>query len=126
MKIEKNNYQGYIWMSDAQKAIVIDGEFCLEITDDALPFVMEGMLATKDKSIIVKYVDGRHLYKEFDLNCSSEYDEEVYTANRMEGIGGLVFRRYWKEQTDSRCLDMKVLTPAEQVFVGFKKLRNND
>lgn len=121
MKIEKNNYQGYIWMSDAQKPLVIDGEYELEIADNAIPFVIEGMLATPDKSILIKYVDGKHLVKEFDLNSTAEYDVIEYAANRMEGVGGLIFRRYWREVSDSRCLDMNVLTPAEQVFVGFKK-----
>lgn len=121
MKIEKDNYQGYLWMSDAQKPVKIDEEFEMEIADDALPFIVEGMLATATKSIMIKYVDGKHLIKEFDLNSAAEYDTVEYVANRMDGIAALVFRRYWREESDGRCLDMKVLTPAEQVFVGFKK-----
>ena len=122
MKIEKNIYQGYIWTSDSDGPIVIDDkEFELEIEDNAIPFVVEGMLATKSKSIAIKYVDGKHRIVVTDLDLDGEYDEVTFAAHRMEGIKGLQFRRYWKEVENDLCLGMKELVPANLVFVGFKK-----
>ena len=122
MKIEKDIYQGYIWTSDSDGPIVIDDkEFELEIEDNAIPFVVEGMLATKSKSIAIKYVDGKHRIVVTDLDLDGEYDEVTFAAHRMEGIKGLQFRRYWKEVENDLCLGMKELVPANLVFVGFNK-----
>jgi CRISPR type III-associated protein (TIGR04423 family) len=44
-----------------------------------------------------------------------------YYPNRFEeNISRLVFRKYWEEEADALCENMKVLTPTENIFVGFE------
>ena len=121
MKIEKSKYQGYLWYSDKKEPQVLNNEvFELEIADSSNPFVMEGQLFDGQKSISIRYVDGKYLYKEYDmvkLN-GSEMSEQVFYLHRTVGKK-LKFNQYWQEREDSLCEDMKVLQPAELVFVGF-------
>ena len=122
MKIEKSKYQGYIWYSNESKpAKVIDNEdFEIEIADDENPFIIEGQLYDGKKSINIKYVDGKYLFKEYDmvkLN-GAEMSEQVFYSHRMDGKK-LKFNQYWRPENDKNCCDMEVLQPAELVFVGF-------
>ena len=121
MKIEKSKYQGYLWYSDKNDPNIINNEdFEIELNDDKNTFVIEGLLYDGKKSISIKYVDGKYLYKEYDmvkLN-GSEMSEQVFYLHRTVGKK-LKFNQYWQEREDSLCEDMKVLQPAELVFVGF-------
>jgi CRISPR type III-associated protein (TIGR04423 family) len=39
----------------------------------------------------------------------------------MENVQKMKFRQYWRPVEDDLCEGMKVLQPAELVFVGFEK-----
>ncbi len=110
-------------MSNADKPIVIDGEYEMFINDTDIPFVIEGMLTNGKESLMIKYVDGKHLVKKYELDGNTDYVIKEFAAHRMDcnGIAALIFRQYWHEEEDELCLRMKVLTPKELVFVGFKK-----
>lgn len=119
-----NKYQGYLWWSDQQEPKVYDGE-PLDIKLDGIvnPFIIEGQLynAIDNKSYSIKYVDGKHIVSEYDLNAlyGLEKTEQRYLSNRMdERI--LSFNQYWRPESDKWCEGMEVLKPAECVFVGFK------
>ena len=95
MKIEKSIYQGYLWYSDQKAPQVLNNEvFELEIADSSNPFIVEGQL-----------FDGQKV-------------EQVFHSYRMDGEQ-LKFNLYWREVEDDLCEGMKVLQPAELVFVGF-------
>lgn len=123
MKIEKSKYQGYLWYSDQTRPQVLhDEEFELDIPDNQNPFIIEGQLYDGERSISIKYIDGKYVEKryvlaEFDgVECS----ERSFFANQMAGYK-LKFRQYWRPQADPLCEDMEVLQAAEQVFTGLEK-----
>ena len=124
MKIEKSKYQGYLWYSDKSEPEVLNNkDFETEIADEKNPFIIEGCLFDGKKSISIKYVDGKYIIKTYDLAQFDadgiEKKEKVFYSHRMEGRR-LKFNQYWREQEDPLCEGMKVLQPAELVFVGFK------
>ena len=121
MKIEKSIYQGYLWYSDQKAPQVLNNEvFELESADSSNPFIVEGQLFDGQKSISIKYVDGKYLVKEYILDDLSNCEkvEQVFHSYRMDGEQ-LKFNLYWREVEDDLCEGMKVLQPAELVFVGF-------
>ncbi len=124
MKIEKSKYQGYLWYSDQKEPKVIDNkEFELEISDNENPFIVEGQLFDGRNSISIKYVDGKYIVKPYEVkdeDYNSPNTVKEFLPNRMKGVERLYFLEYWKPQKDNLCEDMKVLQPAELVFVGFK------
>lgn len=120
MKIEKSKYQGYLWYSDKKEPQVLNNEvFELEIADSANPFIVEGQLFDGQKSISIKYVDGKYNINTHDSNAlEGVIQEQVFHSHRMDGKL-LKFKQIWKEQPDELCENMQVLQPAELVFVGF-------
>ncbi|MDE5877736.1 MAG: TIGR04423 family type III CRISPR-associated protein [Muribaculaceae bacterium] len=134
MKTEKINnipagsYEGYYWLSDADKPEVINGSFDgLKLEPDENPFVIEAQLFDRknNKSFSVKYTDGRYYAYCYDLNdidANNKEDMKVqkYCSNQMCNHQWLYFRQYWRAESDELCEGMDVLQPAEMVFVGFK------
>lgn len=141
-KIPEGSYVGYYWMSDATDPEVIpdeknDKENKWRSTLNELlskpaanPFVIEAQLydSTNKRSFSIKYVDGKYSFKDYSLGSLDEdckIVEKSYVANRMPGLK-LLFRQYWRPIEDEYCNNMKVLQPAEMVFVGFKQIENKD
>ncbi|MDE6668211.1 MAG: TIGR04423 family type III CRISPR-associated protein [Muribaculaceae bacterium] len=135
MKTEEINnipeglYEGYYWLSDADKPVVINGSFDgLKLDPDDNPFVIEAQLFDRknNKSFSVKYTDGRYYAYRYDLTAteSNNKKEEVkvqkYCSNQMSDHPWLYFHQYWRAKSDELCEGMDVLQPAEIVFVGFK------
>ena len=134
MKTDKINnipagiYEGYYWLSDTDRPVVIDGVFDgLTLDPDENPFVIEAQLFDRKNNVSfsVKYTDGHYYAYRYDLNnIISDNSEEVkvqkYCSYRMENHPWLYFRQYWREESDSLCDNMPVLQPADMVFVGFK------
>ena len=138
----ENTFEGYLWWSNQNTPIVYKGgkvfkdktecddekrEF--ELTDGQNPFIVEGKLydTIKRISYSIKYIDGKYLFNEYqvspgDLN-SETIDQKEYLSNRM-GDRLLKVLRYWKEEPDVRCDNMKVLRMEKNVFVGFKEKEN--
>lgn len=126
-KIEKSKYEGYIWWSDQPTPIVLeDVEYEQVLIDGENPFIIEAQLCDGVNSISVKYVDGEYLVNKFDIRAKLsdkfEYSKQKYIAN-FDEVAGLQFRQYWRDKEDELCNNMKVLQPAEFVFVGF--IKNN-
>lgn len=124
MKIEKSKYQGYLWYSNDKKPHIINNEeFEIEKSETENPFIIEGQLYDKAKrvSYSIKFVDGEYIIKEYRLDDlkDADYTEQTFYANRRDDKR-LLFYQYWKEEPDGLCEGMKVLQPAELVFVGFK------
>lgn len=125
--IKINKCDGYLWWSDQQEPEVYQDEKidkCLD--ENKNPFVVEGLLYDKEgkKSYSIKYIDGRYIIGEFDVNDSdlSNPDNEIkcYLSNRM-GDRWLKFLRYWEAKEDKNCMEMPVLTLTKNVFIGFKE-----
>jgi CRISPR type III-associated protein (TIGR04423 family) len=120
------NYEGYLWLSDAKEPQTDSFDKRLGITDTSNPFIVEGQLYSEEakKSYSIKYIDGKHLITEYDLEnipdgwISEESDEKSFIPNRIKA-SRLLFRQYWKLQKDDLCEGMETLIPAAYVFVGF-------
>ena len=130
-QIEKGMYEGYLWYSDCKEPKVLEQvPFECKLEEQKNPFIVEAQLydSYAKVSYSVKYVDGRyiaHRYETIELgtqtnDSSIQIEEQTFCANRM-GSRMLVFQQWWREKSDSLCEGMKVLQPAELVFVGFKK-----
>jgi CRISPR type III-associated protein (TIGR04423 family) len=131
--IEEGQYEGYLWYSDKEEPEVYWGDLQkLELDDAANPFVIEGMLYDKSKSVSysIRYADGHHIVKRCsekdaetmgnDLFC----DVKIFEPHdRMKGTGvkRLCFKQYWKAEPDKLCEGMKVRRPYTLVFSGFNK-----
>lgn len=133
MKTEKINnipagsYEGYYWLSNADKPVVIDGYFNgLRLNSDDNPFVIEAQLFDRENNVSfsVKYVDGKYYAYCYNLNDATGDKEEVkvqkYCSNQMDDHQWLYFLQYWRTESDELCDGMDVLQPAEMVFVGFE------
>lgn len=124
-KIETSKYEGYLWYGNAQMPELFFGEeneFTFD--DNKNPFVIEGWLTDGKVSIQIKYVDGKHLVKQYDLNELGRSDVQSVSKTYLpsfKGVSGLKFEQYWRPVKDEICEGMQVLQPAEFVFVGFNK-----
>lgn len=119
-KIEKSNYTGYIWYSDAKRPEVFyqtEKEFSFDKNQN--PFVVEGWLTDGNKSFHIQYVDGKHNIYEYDLNELKDVThKEQKLMPSFKGFKELVFNQYWHPEKDELCENMQVLIPAEFVFIG--------
>lgn len=130
-QIEKGIYEGYIWYSDRKEPEVLESVTFEYIFDEQKnPFIIEACLYDEyaKVSYFIKYVDGKYVayrFNNIEIGVRSkgsdiEIEEHTFCANRM-GNRMLVFQQWWREQPDCLCEGMKVLKPAELIFVGFKK-----
>jgi CRISPR type III-associated protein (TIGR04423 family) len=124
-------YDGYLWYSDQKTPEVFEQKAWDEsmLDENVNPFVIEGQLYDSENlvSYSVKYVDGKYIIKKYQLkstdfnNVDVDIDILDFKAHRMGEGRVLQFLQYYREEEDSLCEGMKVLQPAEKVFVGFKK-----
>jgi CRISPR type III-associated protein (TIGR04423 family) len=122
-----DKYTGYLWMSDQTHPKEYHSHGIgndLDITEHKNPFIIEGQLFCKEtnKSFSIKYVDGKHIAIEYDLNnvpANWVCDNKEYIPNRITA-SKIIFRQYWKPEKDEFCEGMEVLVPAAYVFVEFK------
>lgn len=112
-------YQGYYWLSNSDKPVVVDGNFDgLSLPSEENPFIVEAQLysAELNKSYSIKYIDGRYIVIAFDVN--DEDETLVYKAS-WDIKKELIFKCCWRPESDPLCEGMDVLKPSEYYFVGF-------
>jgi len=124
-------YDGYLWWSDKTTPDVYKHEKLPEWNNQTNPFIIEGQLINKSKSISwsIRFVDGDYLVKRYDLaefeknttDKKLKFIEKQYLANRLDGLHKLCFKEFWRPIEDDLCEGMEVLMPAETVFIGFTK-----
>lgn len=146
--MEQYRNEGYIWLSDANVPIIIDdsniaingneitisfGNYNAKVSDNKcsllngdtevkIPFIIEALFVVDKVSYQVKFTDGKYIVFSRDLNAIAEYTPITYLPNRFgDKIKGLNFIRVWEARADQLCLDMEVLRPTVDLFVGFKK-----
>ncbi len=130
-QIDKGNYEGYLWYSDSQEPIILERKtFECQLDNQMNPYIIEGQLYDKGAKVSysVKYVDGQYIAYRFN-NITGDADSKdphivienkSFCTNRMDSRM-LIFQQWWRERPDPLCEGMKVLQPAELIFVGFKK-----
>jgi CRISPR type III-associated protein (TIGR04423 family) len=143
------NNEGYIWLSDANKPIIIeqfethgdginisfDGctatithESCILMKNGEaikIPFIIEALFVVNNVSYQIKFVDGKYIVYSKNLDDVSDTNSTAitYLPNRFDdSVKGLNFCRLWEEKADPLCEGMNVLVPTVDLFVGFKKI----
>ena len=123
--IEKAPYEGYIWLSNRQKPLVISPDKPNVSHDTDNSFIVEGNLwnETDNVSIMIKYVDGKYIVRRTVVTdeCRKNATEKEFIAHRIDGVKKLKFLQYWVETVDALCEGMTTLRPGKLVFVGFSK-----
>jgi len=128
--IPKGKYEGWLWKSDAREPEIItpDTEQVFSFDDNKNPFVIEGQLwdAQTRTSYSIRYVDGRHIVKKFDveesdLDCNEHATKKSFIAHRLGKHQCVNMLQYWKEVPDDLCCGFPMLQPDKLVFVGFGK-----
>jgi len=124
--IPEGNYQGYYWLSDAQKPELHENESIdpLLFEQGKVPFVVEGNFYCKDKmiSLQVKNRDGNCHIAQIDV---SDMDEiKRYDCSHLkEKIGYTQYKmiEHWEAVAGGSYLaDMETLEPTWSAFVGFE------
>lgn len=120
-------YEGYYWLSDAERPVMVTPERPLDRSVFALPrdpFVVEANLydATHKISIHIQYLNGAYQVTRFDL-AGAEYEEQEYLAHDV------AYEKYrmaegWERVKDtgfSEVLgrEVKVWQPVWEAFIGF-------
>ena len=118
------SYQGYIWLSDASKPIVLDNGK-LKDTDKKYfsegqnPFIVEGQLFDGKNSFSIKNVDGKMIVVKYEVDTDEE--PQNFVPNSRMGLGDrkLKFLQKWEVELNADRENMDVLVPAGLVFLGF-------
>lgn len=119
------NYQGYIWLSDADKPIVLKNEPFDFSAIDINPFIIEALLYNEQKEVSVhihhtdKYQITEYQLNQFDY---AEVVETEYLPHRLDGVSKVKFKQIWLSQTEDNCQGMEVLNLKAIIFCGFKNL----
>lgn len=121
---EGDQYEGYLWYSDAEKPVVYHrGKVPLghdAFTENA--FVVEGWLYDQAQQISygIRWIDGEYRVHRYALNDSGgEYTEQRYLAHDLGEIAKFNTKTYWQAEADERCGGMEVLTARWTAFAGF-------
>lgn len=118
-----HEYDGYYWMSDKRKPEVVRNEKIDKEKFDSLPFVVEANFycAKENKSLQIKNIDGEYHVAEIDFKNLPEdkYDEHVYIAHDLDGIGKYKMYEAWDEEPDENTEGFAVLVPTWSAFAGF-------
>jgi CRISPR type III-associated protein (TIGR04423 family) len=132
---QQANYEGYLWWRNDQTPKVYKNEPLPEWPGEkANPFIIEGQLFDKEnqKSYSIRLIDGEYLIHKYNLKkMDLEKQEKKYETivkyflpNRFpDSIQKLCFKEFWRPAKDELCEGMDVLQPAENVFVGFNKCK---
>ncbi len=120
-EIPDYDYEGYVWLSDKDKPIVLKNEQFDFNTIKQNPFIIEGLLWAKKEgvSIHIRHT-GRYLIHKYDMNASDlSKDIKQYLPHKIEGIKKLKFKQVWEPEEDPLCENMEVLKMKALVFIGF-------
>lgn len=119
--------EGYYWLSNSHKPIIVDGQPIQSAWFRQLPFVVEANFYAKDEGISyhVKNIDGNYLVGQFNLkpqpaNCVLKKYLLDETANRK-----YLMAEVWQEISDDNLEGMTTLVPAWSAFMGFQNSSND-
>jgi CRISPR type III-associated protein (TIGR04423 family) len=130
-KVPDLAYDGYVWMSDASKPIVLNGDKFDFSNIQINPFVIEALLFNKEKNISIHIQHtGHYQISEYDLtaleNEGAVLEEKAYLPHRLTEVSKVNFQQVWMEEPDNLCENMPVLKLKAIVFCGFNKTKNHE
>lgn len=116
-------YEGYVWMSDKEYPIVLNGETYDFSEINTNPFIIEALLYNKEekKSIHVQH-SGEYQIFEYDLSKleKSNLVEKEYLPHRLKDVEKVLIKQIWLPEKDENCAGFDVLKLKAIVFCGFK------
>lgn len=123
-----NDFEGYIQMSDEKLNKVFTSKQKLLSWDSLFNgknFILEACLFDGDRSITIRQVNNKFAVIDKRL---SEYQKENITTQSFltTGYAKVNIAQIWEEKNDENCLDMKVLKPTIQLFVGFNSAEKGE
>jgi len=125
-EIKSRKYEGYVWLSNADKPIVLPKEeFDFStIKENDNPFIVEALLYCKEEnvSVTIRHT-GKYHINEFDLNNLQEgavLEKVQYLPHRLDNIEKVNFKQLWLPEKDENCLNMEVLKMKALIFTGFE------
>ena len=122
-EIPNRNYEGYVWLSDAKKPIMLPDESFDFSTVETNPFIVEALLYNKDekKSIHFQQTVEYQIF-EYDLSKleKSNYVGKEYLPHRLNDVEKVLFKQIWLPEKDENCARFEVLKLKAIVFCGFK------
>lgn len=119
-EIPHGKYEGYYWMSNDKKAIIIDGNFDFTKIQNN-PFIIEGMLWDNDQNISIMIMHtGQYNISQYNIKELPNTFDKCYLAHGIDGVKKVKFKQIWLPEPDPFCNDMDVLKLKAIVFTGFK------
>jgi len=124
-----NDFEGYIQMSDEKLNKVFEEKQALPKWDDihnTKNFILESCLFDGDRSITIRQVNNGFMI--LDKNLSDFSEGNITTQTFLTtGYSTLTIAQIWEEdddeddEDDENCMNLKVLKPTIQLFIGFNK-----
>jgi CRISPR type III-associated protein (TIGR04423 family) len=127
-EITNLKYEGYVWLSDKTKPLILPEEVFDFSSIQNNPFVVEALLWNEDagKSIHIMH-SGKYQIIEYNLKglkaeTRDEFIEKSYLTHRLGNVKKrMLFKQFWKSEQDPNCVDMEVLKMKALIFIGFEK-----
>jgi CRISPR type III-associated protein (TIGR04423 family) len=123
-EIPNRNYEGYVWLSDEKKPIMLPDELFDLTAVKTNPFIIEALLYNKEenKSIHIQHT-GEYQIFEYDLKGidDSNIEKKEYLPHRLKEVKNVLFKQIWLPEVDENCAGFDVLKLKAIVFCGFKK-----
>ncbi|MEO1257798.1 MAG: TIGR04423 family type III CRISPR-associated protein [Bacteroidota bacterium] len=116
-------YDGYYWLSDAQKPVELTAEKLDTSIFGKLPFVVEANFyaSTEKISIQVKHIDGAYQITKFDLREAKNITTASYLSHRTNAKKYFMVEG-WEANVDPFLPEgMTTLVPAWSAFAGFER-----
>lgn len=117
----KGKYQGYIWLSDADKPVIIKDNICISTQMPKIHrnFMVEALLYNKgnEKSIHLTHTQRYHI-NEFDLSIFRDTSDCEYIAHKLTGYRKIKFTAVYEDIADELCEGMFVSTRKFTAFTG--------
>lgn len=123
--IPNKKYQGYVWLSNAAKPVVLNSEYHDFSQIGINPFVIEALLWCEEDqiSVVVRHT-GTYRIHEYDLKSlapGAELVEKEFLPHRLGSyIKKVKFKQLWLPEQDQNCEGLYVLTMKALIFTGFK------
>lgn len=116
-----SEFEGYIQLSDEKLNKVFTSKQKLPSWDslhNGKNFIFEACLFDGDRSITIRQVNNK--FAIIDKRLSEYQKDDITTQSFLTtGYAKVNIAQIWEEKNDENCLDMKVLKPTIQLFVGF-------
>lgn len=119
---DREQGQGYYWLSDQTTAYGLHSLSELEGTDTA--YVVEALARQGDQALHVRHVGDGYAITVYDLSAlpqGVDRKERTYLGHRLPGEHSeITFEEVWTAEPDDNCLDMPVKQLQAIVFTSYQ------